>query len=250
MRRLILLCVLMLLTAALPAAGQTACALPSDVTVTACPSKPDKVGQPGEFDFYVLALSWSPAYCAKTGTEQRRTADHQCRANRFGFVVHGLWPQYADRRQGEGWPQFCTATPPVAAPTVRRSLCTVPGEQLIQCEWAKHGTCSDLPTPELYFSETTRLFAALRLPALPALPARSTVGEVSALLMQANPGLPAAALRLVADTRRDGPPLLTEIRLCYRRDRQAFQSCTATVGGFSPARPDHAARPLFITEAK
>ncbi len=64
----------------------------------------ERGGTPGVFDFYVLALSWSPTFCTLTG-EQR--GNPQCDAGkRLGFVVHGLWPQY-DR----GYPSECGAAP-------------------------------------------------------------------------------------------------------------------------------------------
>ena len=54
----------------------------------------------GKFDYYVLALSWSPDYCAAKGSGDPQ----QCGNGRqLGFVLHGLWPQY-DR----GYPQSCT----------------------------------------------------------------------------------------------------------------------------------------------
>lgn len=49
----------------------------------------------GVFDYYVLSLSWSPTFCL---THQN---DSQCSGKGYGFVLHGLWPQYA---RG-GWPQ-------------------------------------------------------------------------------------------------------------------------------------------------
>jgi ribonuclease T2 len=45
---------------------------------------------PGAFDYYVLALSWSPQYCATATNNADRS---QCSVP-HGFVVHGLWPQY------------------------------------------------------------------------------------------------------------------------------------------------------------
>src|SRR5580693_10574306 len=58
---------------------------------------------PGEFDFYVLSLSWSPSFCeeaSERGSEQRSQA--QCGGRPFSFVVHGLWPQYE-----HGFPEYC-----------------------------------------------------------------------------------------------------------------------------------------------
>ena len=57
----------------------------------------------GQFDYYVLALSWSPSWCATDGQGRN---EPQCEPRRrTGFVVHGLWPQYE-----RGWPANC-ATP-------------------------------------------------------------------------------------------------------------------------------------------
>ena len=51
---------------------------------------------PGEFDFYVLSLSWSPSFCEAASERGRsgRSQDVQCGGRPFSFVVHGLWPQY------------------------------------------------------------------------------------------------------------------------------------------------------------
>jgi ribonuclease T2 len=54
--------------------------------------------EPGRFDFYVLALSWSPSFCeaAQERAQERapdRAADQQCSGRPFSFVVHGLRPQ-------------------------------------------------------------------------------------------------------------------------------------------------------------
>ncbi len=58
---------------------------------------------PGEFDFYVLSLSWSPSFCeeaSERGNSGRSEA--QCGGRPFSSVVHGLWPQYE-----HGFPEYC-----------------------------------------------------------------------------------------------------------------------------------------------
>jgi ribonuclease T2 len=51
---------------------------------------------PGQFDFFVLSLSWSPSFCAAAAERGRgRAANAQCGVRPYSFVVHGLWPQYA-----------------------------------------------------------------------------------------------------------------------------------------------------------
>ena len=61
---------------------------------------------PGEFDFYVLALSWSPSFCeaAAERGNSGRSQQIQCGGRPFSFVVHGLWPQYE-----RGFPELLPA---------------------------------------------------------------------------------------------------------------------------------------------
>jgi ribonuclease T2 len=49
--------------------------------------------RPGQFDFYVLSLSWSPSFCDAAG-ERGTPPQEQCGERPFSYVVHGLWPQY------------------------------------------------------------------------------------------------------------------------------------------------------------
>src|SRR6516165_2487386 len=55
---------------------------------------------PGEFDYYVLSLSWSPSFCEEA-EERGRNSQAQCGGRPFSFVVHGLWPQYE-----HGFPEY------------------------------------------------------------------------------------------------------------------------------------------------
>src|SRR5262249_27443063 len=52
--------------------------------------KAESEGGAGSFDYYLLALSWAPNYCAS------HPGDHssECQiGNHKAFVLHGLWPQ-------------------------------------------------------------------------------------------------------------------------------------------------------------
>ena len=89
--------------------------------------------QAGEFDYYVFSLSWSPEYCAGSPGE----GSPQCSGERqFGFVVHGLWPQY-----NRGYPQFCRNRSRVDNTLIEQLLPLMLSERLIRHEWKKHGTC-------------------------------------------------------------------------------------------------------------
>ena len=64
---------------------------------------PSQSGDKGNFDYYVMALSWSPSYC-----ESHPDEDEQCAHKGYGFVLHGLWPQY----DGGGGPEEALAAKP------------------------------------------------------------------------------------------------------------------------------------------
>ena len=173
---------------------------------------------PGAFDFYVLALSWSPSYCA--GVEERapdRKPGLQCGGRPFAFVVHGLWPQYT-----HGFPSYCQ----VPAPKLDRAaigavLDMMPSPGLVMHEWDRHGTCSGL-TPAAYFETVRKARAVVKIP--PdyldlATPITVVPDEIAAAFVKINPGLSRADMAVACDKTR-----LTEVRICI--DKQfAFHDC-------------------------
>ena len=120
--------------------------------------------QPGQFDFYVLALSWSPSFCKDT-EERGRQSNEQCRGRPYSFVVHGLWPQYE-----RGFPRDCQ----VPAPRLNRELMTsmldlMPAPRLVYHEWDQHGTCSGLAA-QAYFDLVRKAREAVKIPEAYAAP--------------------------------------------------------------------------------
>jgi len=93
--------------------------------------KQHQSGQPGAFDYYVLALSWSPEFC------HSHPSKPECTSGNFGFVVHGLWPQYKD-----GYPEHCSTAPGLTDPSRMQEV--MPDPSLVAHEWTTHGTCSGL----------------------------------------------------------------------------------------------------------
>src|SRR5262245_55986891 len=69
--------------------------------VAAASAQDRRQNKPGNFDFYVLALSWSPSFC-EVSAEKGRAPREQCGGRPYSFVVHGLWPQYE-----RGFPEYC-----------------------------------------------------------------------------------------------------------------------------------------------
>jgi ribonuclease T2 len=110
----------------------------------------------GNFDYYLLALSWAPNYCAEHPTDH----SSECRTGgHTAFVLHGLWPQ----ANSGAPPMSCSNAPPVAAETVDHMLNYMPSRGLIQHEWQEHGTCSGLSAQE-YFGKAEQAFKSVHVP--------------------------------------------------------------------------------------
>jgi len=112
----------------------------------------------GEFDHYLLALSWIPAYCAVDGDERH---DPRCDdGSAVGWAVHGLWPQHADG----AWPEYCNTAE--RAPSRRETaeqadLFGSSGSAWHQ--WNKHGRCSGL-SPRNYYRLVAEAVSRVTLP--------------------------------------------------------------------------------------
>ena len=114
--------------------------------------------QPGQFDFYVLALSWSPTFCEATA-EKGRTSKEQCGGRPFSFIVHGLWPQYE-----KGFPEYCqNPAPRLDRNIVASMLDLMPAPRLIFHEWDRHGVCSGLGARG-YFDTVRKARAQVKIP--------------------------------------------------------------------------------------
>src|SRR5437868_1509483 len=190
-------------------------AVASSLYVVAASAQDARQNEPGKFDFYVLALSWSPSFCEAAG--DRAQGQPQCGARPYAFVVHGLWPQYE-----KGFPEYCQ----VPAPRLDRNIVSsmfdvMPAPRLIFHEWDRHGTCSGLP-PRAYFDTVRKARAVVKIPAeyieLKA-PLTVSPAEVEQAFVNANPGLTANAIAVGCDKER-----LREIRVCMSRDL-AFRDC-------------------------
>lgn len=204
------------------------CAIPNRVPVPRpdgpSASQPKRVLPIGS---YTLAITWTPQYCRSNARDE--SARFQCGSgNRFGFTLHGLWPDGT----GEKWPQYCKPAQILSPAVIRENLCATPSPQLLQHEWAKHGTCMDT-TPDAYFDQARGLFGRLRYPDMNALSRRRlTAGQLANAVARANPGLRADMMRITAT--RQG--WLDEIWLCMDK-RLRFATCPVHQGGLAPGKP-------------
>lgn len=179
-------------------------------------SYPGRASTPGNFDFYVLAMSWSPGFCETGGAEHGRA---QCEpGTRLVFVVHGLWPQ-----NQHGYPSDCgtnSASPSRMALDAARSL--YPDEGLARYEWRKHGTCTG-KSPTDYFADVRRARDAIAIPKQFEAPDDQTSWaplDIARAFVAANPRLRTDTM---AVTCREN--MLQEVRICFSKDLRGFVSC-------------------------
>jgi ribonuclease T2 len=169
---------------------------------------PASAGVPGEFAYYVLSLSWSPAFCLST------PGAAECHGpRRYGFIVHGLWPQY-----DEGWPEHCDVHRPVPDDVVLGIADLMPARGLVYHEWSAHGTCSGLE-PAGFFALVRRAYQSVTIPQEFASPARALEQSPAAIaeaFLHVN--RQRAAESVVVTCSGQGAPRLREVRLCVDRD--------------------------------
>jgi ribonuclease T2 len=171
---------------------------------------------PGDFDFYVLALSWSPSFCQ---TASAARAEAQCGGGaNLGFVVHGLWPQYE-----HGYPSDCG--PAARSPSriaLESAAGVYPDEGLARHEWRKHGVCSG-KSPTDYFADVRKAREAIVVPPpfAAAKEAQSwTPIDIERAFVAANRRLRPGMLGLAC-----AHGVLQEVRVCFSRDLRDFHAC-------------------------
>jgi ribonuclease T2 len=119
-------------------------------------------GKVASHDYIILSLSWAPSYCATSSGKENK---QECGPGKqYGFVVHGLWPQYTSGT----WPQCCQAVAPVRpSAAVDKVSKVMIGSSLLQHEWTKHGACMTSRQDE-YFGQINQVVDRIGLaPALP-----------------------------------------------------------------------------------
>jgi ribonuclease T2 len=166
----------------------------------------DADSAPGEFDYYLLSLSWSPAFCI-----QQPDSPECSGPRRFGFIVHGLWPQ-----NERGWPQHCgdSELPEAVAGGIADLM---PARKLVYHEWSTHGTCSGLD-PQAYFDLVRKARSSVNVPG-PLQDPQAAIEQAPAgivdAFMHANPRFPADSV--VVTCSRQGAPRLREVHVCFDR---------------------------------
>jgi len=188
----------------------------------------------GAFDYYVLALSWTPNWCAIEGDARR---SEQCAPGQgFGFTLHGLWPQYED-----GWPSYCPTIERAPSRAMTRDQAGLFGtDGLAWHQWNKHGSCTGLSAADYYRLSQVAYDRVVRPDVLRQLDreVRVPAAVIEEAFLEANPGLGADMLTV---TCRDGR--IQEVRICLTRDLEprvcapdVRRDCSMDDALFSPMR--------------
>lgn len=203
------------------------CRVPPRVSVPPMPvpDAPATLTRPAR---YTLAISWSPEFCRTRKNVPRHAAQCSGAMGRFGFILHGLWPE--GEREA---PRWCPTRLAPDERTVRQNLCMTPSAELLVHEWAKHGSCL-ARSPAGYFAAGRALFGSLAFPDMARLSRQEglTASAVRDALIAQNRSLDRRMIRLkLSET-----GWLQEVMLCYGADFMP-RACPRGEGGPADSRP-------------
>ncbi len=187
-----------------------------------------------EFDYYVMALSWTPTWCILEGDDRDSP---QCEDGRgFGFTLHGLWPQYE-----VGWPSYCPTTLRAPSRAMTGDMADIMGTSgLAWYQWRKHGVCSGLEA-RAYFAASRLAYDSVERPDLLRRldsDVRVPAAVIEEAFLDVNPALTADMLTVTCRANR-----IQEVRVCLTRDLEprvcgadVIRDCTSADALFSPMR--------------
>ncbi len=169
-----------------------------------------KDARAGDFDYYVMSLSWTPTWCDLTGDARQSS---QCRSGQgFGFTLHGLWPQYTKG----GYPSFCRT--PARNPTramSNRMIDIMGASGLAWYQWKKHGRCSGLNAAD-YYALARKAYANVARPEVFRKLKRDIklpASVVEAAFMAANPILRPDQITITCQSHK-----IQEVRICLTKN--------------------------------
>lgn len=188
----------------------------------------------GKFDYYVLALSWTPTWCALEGDAR---GSEQCDASKdFGWTLHGLWPQFH-----QGWPSYCNTIERQPSRSMTNGMSDIMGTSgLAWHQWKKHGTCSGLSARD-YYALSREAYGKINRPALFRKlkePVKVPAKVIEEAFLNENPSLKANTLTITCKQGR-----IQEARVCFSKaldpvpcGRDTIKDCSITNALFDPAR--------------
>ena len=188
----------------------------------------------GDFDYYVLSLSWSPNWCALEGDAK---GSDQCDPRHdHGWILHGLWPQFE-----RGYPQYCQTAKRPPSRRMTSEMADIMGTSgLAWHQWRKHGTCTDL-SATAYFELSRKAFDVVSRPEILRRlkgTVRISPQVVEDVFLQENPQLTTDGITITC--RSDH---IQEARICLTRDLEprrcgedVIRDCAQKNALFTPVR--------------
>ncbi|MHA1128969.1 MAG: ribonuclease T2 family protein [Alphaproteobacteria bacterium] len=163
----------------------------------------------GDFDYYVMALSWTPSWCELEGDERNSP---QCDPDQgFGFTLHGLWPQFES-----GWPSYCRTSTRDPSRGQTEAMADIMGTSgLAWYQWKKHGRCSGLSATEYFGAARTAYNAITRPEVLRQLPNEMTLppSVIEAAFLELNQAITPDGLTVTCKAN-----MIQEVRICLTKD--------------------------------
>jgi ribonuclease I len=170
------------------------------------------------FDFYLMAMTVHPAFCADNGRRRECTS-----GNPRLLVIHGLWPE---RMEPRTYPHDCPVPALDLEPALARELeDMMPGmaDGLDRHEWRTHGGCSGLDDDDYYrhaLDLARRVDGALTAALTTRAGGEATAAELRSIADRFSAGL-GRTLTFHCRTLRGSPggrPYLLEVRQCVDND--------------------------------
>jgi ribonuclease T2 len=186
------------------------------------------------FDYFVLALSWSPNWCLREG--DRRNSE-QCRPDSgHGWILHGLWPQYT-----RGYPEYCATAERAPSRRMTTDMADIMGTSgLAWHQWNKHGTCTGL-SAEKYYEISRAAYAQITRPAIfrkLSRDVRLPASVVEEAFLKENPDITADGLTVTCKGHH-----IQEVRICLSKTLQpitcgpdVIRDCQLENALFTPMR--------------
>lgn len=188
----------------------------------------------GEFDYYVLSLSWSANWCALEGDARNSP---QCEDGAgFGWILHGLWPQYE-----AGYPEYCRTNERAPSRGDTAAMADIMGTSgLAWHQWRKHGVCTGLSSDD-YYALSREAYARITRPQVfrdLSRPVTLPATLIEDAFLRDNPDMIADQITV---TCRQG--FVQEARICLTRDldlrdcgMDVRRDCSLSDAQFNPMR--------------
>ncbi|WP_106745049.1 ribonuclease T2 family protein [Yoonia maritima] len=188
----------------------------------------------GDFDYYVLSLSWSANWCELEGDARNSP---QCdESENFDWVLHGLWPQY-----DHGYPSFCNTPHRAPSRSQTGDMADIMGTSgLAWHQWRKHGVCTGLSAQDYYALSREAYARVVRPPVFRTIDRDITVpaSVIEEAFLKDNPDLSADQITITCKSN-----YIQEARICMTRDLEfrtcgpdVIRDCRMTNAQFSPMR--------------